>query len=187
MGPHPPAVPFPIPRGPITISRMSDPNNFLNHTEAALEGAIAPPYNTLLAAARDYLAKGDSTVAVIMAETAAELRTEAVLFRILRNRRQLALDEAIRKTVRRYNICQERVWLFYSALTEDAKMNDDEKIKKQPFWQRLTRVPELRHRILHRGGQATQQQAEDAVTVVAELFTYLEGVEQKALATRNST
>ena len=45
-------------------------------------------------------------------------------------------------------------------------------------WERLTKVPTLRNRIVHGGSQATQHEAQGAVAVVAELFAYLEGVEQ---------
>ena len=137
---------------------------------------IAPYHEELLAAADRYIAADghtDRQVAVVLAQTAAEIRIEQA-FDVLRQRIEpVAVREWTSRRLRPgYSLRSDDVKHLWNALSE-------RKINEGQVWTDYRAVIELRGEVVHKGRPVSSAQAKEAVRAVraflprveAEVFT----------------
>jgi hypothetical protein len=135
---------------------------------------IPPYYRQLLEAADRYRDDGEHAVAVIVAQTACELVTEAAFETFFRAR---GLTETNKKNlVRVYDLSNERTRALYALLSAD-------KIQGEPFWNGFKEHAKRRHGIVHKGQRATRRDADASLRAATDLVTHIEAVIARASAT----
>ncbi len=133
----------------------------------------ALPHTSLLQLARALAAQGLHAQAVITAQTACEVYTEAVITALIQARGIADLHDAIERMIPNYNLANERVLRLYVALSSD-------KIQDAEFWQRFKTHVERRHEAAHQGKGLSPDVAEASCQVAEELIRHLESVLNKA-------
>jgi hypothetical protein len=130
------------------------------------------PHTSLLQLARTLAQQGFHSQAVITAQTACEVYTEAVITRLIRARGIADLHEAIDSMIPNYNLANERVRRLYDALSSD-------RIQETEFWQRFKTHVERRHEAAHQGKGLSADVASASCQVAEELIRHLESVLNK--------
>lgn len=127
------------------------------------------PHASLLQLARGLATQGFHAQAVITAQTACEVCTEAVMTRLIRSRGIDDLQEALDWMIPTYNLGNDRVRKLYVALSSDE-------IEKATFWPRFKTHTERRHEAAHKGMGISAHVAEASCQVAEELIRHLETV-----------
>jgi hypothetical protein len=117
-------------------------------------------YKFLLDTARELRDQGHPEAAIVTAQTACEVCTEAVLTEALRRRvGDDVVADLITGSLWNYNPTNPRVKRLYETLF-------DHRIQDEPFWQSLKKHVDRRHAVVHRGKEATSQEADESITAV---------------------
>lgn len=130
-----------------------------------LTGA-AVPYDKLMASADKALEDGDYKLAIILAQTALELFTEAVLATLYRRRHIEYLKPEFERLLINYNLANAKVSSLYMALSGDPIMH-------QSFWSGVQSHIELRNDIVHEGREASQVDAQRSLHAIHQLMDHI--------------
>jgi hypothetical protein len=131
-----------------------------------------PYYDNLLALARKLVKERkdslDTGIAVILCQMAAELLVERVL-RVLLERKPTQIPQNLlyEGQYLKANLVNKRVRQFYESLSENSPLD------QQPFWVAYKAHVKRRDAIVHRGGGASWEQAQESCDTVASLLEYL--------------
>jgi HEPN domain-containing protein/predicted RNA-binding Zn-ribbon protein involved in translation (DUF1610 family) len=124
-------------------------------------------YKFLLDTARDLRSQGHPEAAIVTAQTAFEVCLGAVLTEALRKRvGDAAVADLITGALRPYNPKNDRVQKWYETLFEH-------RIQAEPFWQSLRKHVDRRNRVVHRGEEATAQEADESIKAVDAAIRHL--------------
>jgi hypothetical protein len=124
-------------------------------------------YKVLLDNAKKLRDQGNYEAAIVTAQTACEVCTESVLTGALHERfNDTDVVDLITTTLSTYNPKNARVKDWYEILF-------DHRIQDEPLWQPLMEHVTRRHRIVHRGEEATEQQADESIAAVDEFTRHL--------------
>jgi hypothetical protein len=124
-------------------------------------------YKFLLDTARELRDDDHPEAAIVIAQTACEVCTEAVLTEALRQR--VGDDEvADRITGSRWNYNPTTDWVkeWYETLF-------DHRIQDERFWLSLKEHVDRRHAVVHRGEEATGQEADESIAAVEAVIQRL--------------
>lgn len=128
-----------------------------------------PPYHRqLLESAARFKEQGDYAIAVVVAQTAAELATELAVTTFLNARGAKDIAEPIDDLLPTYNLDNRKVRKLYVVLSGDGK------ITTMPFWTAFTTQARLRHKIVHKGATATDADAGASIKAVTDLIVHIE-------------
>ena len=137
-----------------------------------LAGPSLPYHSVLLDMAKAFLRRREHRVAVVMAQTAVEIRVEQVITKQLRRRATaVEVEEWIVDRAKPFTLTNSSSLGLYTALTNDE-------IQRAGFWERYRRHVTRRHSVIHRGADVTPSEAADSVTVSEEVIRHLEGSER---------
>jgi hypothetical protein len=120
----------------------------------------------LLTVAQDLIAKGEFSIAVVVAHMACEIGVERALLRAFKAKGIDFLEQAIEDLLPSYNLANERVRNLYNAATGDQ-------IEKTSFWQHFKESATRRNKAVHEGKIATKAEAEASLNAASCLVAYL--------------
>jgi hypothetical protein len=125
-------------------------------------------YEILLTAAKKLRDEGYNEAAIATAQTACETYTELVLSAALR----AAVPEHVANTLENlmptpYNLDNDRVRNVYVAFSGDRIQAE------KPLWHRFKQHAKRRKEIVHRGDEATTEEATDSIEVVEKLIRHM--------------
>lgn len=124
-------------------------------------------YEVLLDTAHQLREQGHHEAAIVTAQTACEVCMEAVLTEVLRQRvGDDGVTDLITSSLGNYNPTNERVKKWYETLF-------DHRIQDESFWQSLTKHVARRHGVVHRGEEATSQEADESIAAVDDVIRHL--------------
>jgi hypothetical protein len=123
----------------------------------------------LLATAQDLIAKGEFSIAVVVAHMACEIGAERVLSRAFTTKGIGYLEESVEELLPGYNLANYRVRKLYNAVTGDQ-------IQTQPFWQAFKESATRRNQAVHKGRMATKAEAETSFKAASDLVAYLKEI-----------
>jgi hypothetical protein len=128
----------------------------------------AERYGPLLEAARQLRNDGYHAVAIVTAQTACEVCTEVVLTEALRARvDDEDVADFITAPLHDYNLKHDRVKEL-CALTFGHRIQEN-----HPLWQPFIRHVDRRNAIVHRGHEATAQDADESIAAVDKVVQHL--------------
>ena len=120
----------------------------------------------LLITAQDLIAKGEFSIAVVVAHMACEISVERAISRAFKAKGIDYLQQPVEDLLSGYNLANERVRNLYNAITGGA-------IQKQSFWQHFKESATRRNQAVHEGKIATKAEAEASFNAVSSLVKYL--------------
>ena len=124
-------------------------------------------YEALLDTAKRLREQEHYEAAIVMAQTACELCTEAVLTGALRERvEDDDVADLITDTLGSYSPTNDRVKKWFELLFGYP-------IQDEPFWQPLKKHVARRHGIVHRGEEATPKEADESIAAVENTIRHL--------------
>lgn len=131
---------------------------------------VTAPYEIiLLREATTFITQKQYSIAVIIAQTACEVKTERSLATLVRANADPELGEFVNSLNLTYSITSNQTTQkLYQIVTGDESMK---KIKQQPFWEKLKEAVNLRNQIVHRGENCSEEQAKAAVEA-AQAYLY---------------
>jgi hypothetical protein len=127
----------------------------------------AERYGPLLEVARQLRNDGYYAAAIVTAQTACEVYAEVVLSAALRAAVPDDVAEALKKAIPGYNLTHRRVRDVYVAFSGD-RIQDD-----KPLWNRFNKHVERRIGVVHKGREATLEEASDSIAVVEEVIQHM--------------
>jgi hypothetical protein len=127
---------------------------------------VTPYSETLLAKSQDLIAKGEFSIAVVVAHMACEISTERAISRAFADKDIQYLEEPVFAFLSGFNLANERIRDLYNAMT-------GREIQKQPFWQAFKESAKHRNSAVHKGGAVTKAEAEDSYKAASDLVAYL--------------
>lgn len=130
-----------------------------------------PYHQRLIEQARRWIKAGEFNVAIVVLQTAAEIKTEQVFDAILSEKRLTELKKPISELTASYNLGNDKVRNLYVALTGD-------KVQGRDFWHDFKLHGQVRRRVVHGKYKATSQEAQTSLTAVKDLVTHLTQVER---------
>jgi hypothetical protein len=129
-------------------------------THVEVGGGLQPKIidypSLLLKDAEDLIEQGRHGIAVVVAHMACEIAVQRSLSAAFAKKHIGELEESISKSFSGYNLDNDRLREFYTALTGDA-------IEFEPFWSNFTQSAHRRNRIVHEGIAATLPTAQDSL------------------------
>jgi|SRR5215211_1450641 len=124
-------------------------------------------YQVLLDTAKELRDQGHHEAAIVTAQTACEVCTEMVLTRALHERiGDDAVVDLVTSSLGSYSPTNDRVKRWYEVLFGP-------RIQDEPLWQPLKKHVDRRHDIVHRGEEATLQQANESIAAVDKAIRHL--------------
>jgi hypothetical protein len=121
----------------------------------------------LLDTAKTLKDQGHSEAAIVTAQTACEVCTEVFLEAGFRNKGISYLNDPVEALLHNnYNLGNDRVRNLYAAVCDDP-------IQQEPFWSSFKEHVWRRHRVVHRGKRASQQEAEASIAVAEEVVRHI--------------
>ena len=124
-------------------------------------------YEVLLDTAKRLREQEHYEAAIVMAQTACEVCTEAVLTGALRERVQDdEVADLITDSLSNYSPTNDKVKKRYKVLF-------GHRIQDEPFWQPLTEHVARRHGIVHSGEEATPKEADESIAAVEKTIRHL--------------
>jgi HEPN domain-containing protein len=124
-------------------------------------------YEVLLDTAKLLREQEHYEAAIVMAQTACEVCTEAVLTGALRERvKDDDVADLITDSLNSYSLKNNRVQKRYEVLF-------GHRIQDQPFWQPLEKHVTRRHGVVHRGEEATPKEADESIAAVEKTIRHL--------------
>jgi hypothetical protein len=133
---------------------------------ASLSLTVTPYSETLLAKSQDLIAKGEFSIAVVVAHMACEISAERAISRAFVDKGIEDLEESVLAFLSGYNLATERIRNLYNAMT-------GKEIQKQAFWQAFKESATRRNIAVHKGGTVTKAEAEDSYKAASDLVAYL--------------
>jgi len=148
-------------------------------TSMQLGRVILPYHYDVLSVAADFLAAGKPDVAVIMAQTACEIATEAVISQLLRHYNLPAVVEKwIRKRI-------DQLSTFHRApLYELYRDLSGDDFKGSRLWREWDNHITIRNNVAHRGTHATPDQAKRYCEIALDVIHHFESVLARVTAER---
>jgi hypothetical protein len=128
-----------------------------------------PHHRRLMLQAKKLLGDGESSLAVVVAQTACEVLTERMMARLTG-----LVDEPMQNWIRgrlrhMSDLDDHRVRTLYTALCGDH-------IETEPFWSDFKQHVDRRHGIVHQGLRVEPTAAQNSLDAVQRVLTHLEGV-----------
>ena len=123
-------------------------------------------YVILLDTAKQLHTQGYHAASIVTAQTASEVCTELVLTDALRAKSIEYLADPIGQMISNYSLHNSRVRNLYVAVTGD-------RIQDETFWQSFKEHATRRNEIVHRGRQASAQEAADSIMAVESVIHQL--------------
>lgn len=124
-------------------------------------------YEVLLDTAHQLRDHGHYEAAIVTAQTACEVCTEAVLTAALHERvGDDGVTDLITASMGNYNPTNHRVQEWYETLF-------DHRIQEESFWPSLKKHVARRHGVVHRGEPATSREADESIAAVDEAIRHL--------------
>jgi hypothetical protein len=129
---------------------------------------VIPYSETLLAKSHDLIAKGEFSIAVVVAHMACEISAERAISRAFAEKGIEYLEGSVLAFVSGYNLATPCIRDLYNAVT-------GKEIQKQPFWQAFKESVKRRNKVVHtkRGETATKAEAEHSYDAASYLVAYL--------------
>jgi hypothetical protein len=124
---------------------------------------IIPYSETLLAKTKEFIARGDFSIAVVVAHMACEISAERAISRAVVEKGIEYLQDSIFGS---YSLASERIRKIYNALT-------GVEIQKQAFWPAYKESVTRRNNSVHRGATVTKAEAEATYKAANDLVSYL--------------
>jgi hypothetical protein len=134
---------------------------------------LVEAHTRLLAEANAAMRNGQNEMAVVLAQVAAELCTEAAVSGLLRARSMNELTKPLLKLFVSYNICQDRLRDVYNALSGDTIQGQTQ------FWEKLCTHTKRRNAIVHEGKGCTRPEAEESCKAVGDYIAHVTSVTSK--------
>lgn len=120
----------------------------------------------LLTTTQDLIARGEFSIAVVVAHMACEISAERALSRTFIAKGIGYLEESVEDLLPGYNLANDRVRNLYNAVTGDQ-------IQKQSFWQAFKESAIRRNQAVHKGRTMTKGEAEASYKAASDLVAYL--------------
>jgi hypothetical protein len=105
-------------------------------------------------------------LAIVVAHTACEIATQSAFRRAILKRGLLDLEEVLAGPYPSYNLKNDRMYKVYTTITGDD-------VRQKPWWKAFTESLKRRNDVVHRGTQASQEEARDSLNVCATLIDHL--------------
>ena len=128
-------------------------------------------HQVLLDTSQRLITEGEYQVGVVTAQMACEVYTEQIFAEMFKKKKLVFLEEAVGSLLPNYNLGNDKVRKFYTALSGDA-------IQDAPFWLKFKEGVTLRNGAVHRGSRITKQQAEDSYQAFEDLINHVKAVLQ---------
>ena len=110
-------------------------------------------------------------IAVIIAQTACEVRTERFIVKLIKNKSIPEFETFVDLLGMTYSISSnQNVQKLYVILTGDERMK---KIKQEPFWEKLKESTSAINKFVHKGDDCTEGQARNAIEAFWEYNVFL--------------
>lgn len=126
---------------------------------------VTYPQN-LLTVARNLIDQGQFSISVIVAHMACEVATERSLSDLFAAKGIQHLEDAILEFLNGYNLANDRIWAWYTALTGNH-------VQGEGFWQRFKDSAKRRNLIMHGGTIVGKPEAEASLEATSALVAYL--------------
>jgi hypothetical protein len=120
----------------------------------------------LLAKAQDLIARGEFSIAVVVAHMACEIAVERAISRAFAARGIEYLKDPVFDLLQGYNLANERIRNLYNAVTETE-------IQRQPFWQAFKESATRRNKSVHKGAPVTRAEADNSYNAARDLVAQL--------------
>ena len=123
-------------------------------------------YDILLDTAKRLRDDDHHEAAIVTAQTACEVCAEAMLSTAFQAKGIEYLSDPLAKLISSYNLANKRVRNVYVAVSGD-------RIHEEPFWASFVEHVERRNAVVHRGREATRQEAEDSIVAAEAVIRHL--------------
>lgn len=143
----------------------SDLADALDLSDSAIPAVTTYP-RVLLNIVQSLIDQGLFNIAIVTSHMACEVAAERAFDAAYAAKGLGALGEAVDELMNGHNLGNERNRKLYDALTGTE-------LKKEPFWPRFKSASEKRNAIIHKGGLANKQEAENALQAATGLITHL--------------
>lgn len=166
--PDDPAQRVPCPQCGSTMRSMNLPASTAHFSlvGGSATFTITPYSETLLDKAQELIAKGDFSIAVVVAHMACEISAERAISRAFAEKGIEYLEESVSALLPGYNLATDRVRKLYNAVTGKP-------IQEQGFWQAFKNSAQRRIGAVHRGKVVTKAEAEESHKAASDLVAYL--------------
>jgi hypothetical protein len=166
--PHDPAHREPCPQCGSTARNMNLPASTAHFSLFGVSATltITTYSETLLAKAQELIAKGDFSIAVVVAHMACEISAERAMSRAFVEKGLGYLEEPVLAFLSGYNLATDRIRKFYNAITGKP-------IQDQAFWPDFKASAKRRNGAVHKGTTVTKAEAETSYRAASDLIAYL--------------
>jgi hypothetical protein len=123
-------------------------------------------YAVLRDTAEQVCEDGYHEAAIVMAHTACEVCTAAILTEALRAKGVEPLADPIDELLTSYNLANNKVRNLYVALTGHC-------IQDERFWSKFKECASKRNKVVHRGHSATADEARQSIDATKDVIDYL--------------
>jgi hypothetical protein len=120
----------------------------------------------LVTIAQSLIDQGHFNIAIVTSHMACEVAAERAFDAAYAAKKLETLGEAVDGLMNGNNLGNEKHRKLYNVLTGTE-------LESEPFWSRFKNASEKRNSIVHKGGQANKQDAENALQAAKDLITYL--------------
>jgi hypothetical protein len=120
----------------------------------------------LLTLARRLIDEKEFSIAVVVAHVACEVATERSLTEAFVNKGIPHLEEPVTELFNGYNLTNNRLRKFYTALTGDE-------VQKASFWEEFGKSASRRNKIVHSAHTVTEAEAEASHKAATDLVEHL--------------
>jgi hypothetical protein len=139
-------------------------------TDVEVDGVNLPATidypNLLLKDAEELIEQSRHGLAVLVAHMACDIAVQRSLSAAFARKHIGELEEPISKSCSGYNLANDRLREFYTALTGDA-------IEFEPFWSDFTQSAHRRNRIVHEGIAAALPAARESLEAATALVEHV--------------
>jgi len=129
--------------------------------------ANQPYYQKLLKQAQKAAKAGDSQMAIIYSQAAAELCTESAISDLLVSHGVTDLKKPLFAMFRSFDPGNDQLRVVYNSLSGD-------RLEKTPFWKAFQAHRKARNNIVHKGERCSADQANSSVVAVSDLVKHIE-------------
>lgn len=130
----------------------------------AYAALLVPWWNQLRTIARDCIAKREFRLAVILAQTACDLQTEAALRLLLPKAGASPVTEFVLDSLpHSVSLHDKRVRRLWKDLTGEQPAGDGKTVPSASWWVASNAARDLRHDVVHKGANVDVHQATEAL------------------------
>lgn len=130
------------------------------------DATVIPYPQRLLTLARKLIDDGEFSIGVVVAHMACEIATERTLSEAFTAKGISYLEKSVTEFLNGYNLANDRIRKFYTALTGDQ-------IEQTDFWPKFKESATRRNEIVHSGVIATKPKAEESYAAAKDLVAHL--------------